>query len=90
MDVGAVGRSPLPEYRDIPGFCKSATIEEIRKHGYVLTPGCYVGVEIKEEDKEPFDEKMRRLVAQWCEQQAESAKLDAAIKSNLKELGYGG
>jgi len=89
--------SPLPlgegqgeggVYHDIPGFCKSATIEEIRKQGYVLTPGRYVGAEIKEEDKEPFNEKMRRLVAQWREQQAEAAKLDASIKANLKELGY--
>jgi len=88
-DVGATGRSPLPEYRDIPGFCKSATIEEIRKHGYVLTPGRYVGSAPQEEDDEPFEEKMQRLVAQLREQQAEAAKLDAAIAKNLEELGYG-
>jgi type I restriction enzyme M protein len=88
-DVGATGRSPLPEYRDIPGFCKSATIEEIRKHGYVLTPGRYVGAEVVEDDGEPFEEKMARLVAQLREQQAEAAKLDAAIAKNLEELGYG-
>jgi len=76
-------------YKDIPGFCKSATLEEIRKHGYVLTPGRYVGVEIKEEDKEPFNEKMRRLVAQWREQQIEARRLDEAISKNLRELGYG-
>ncbi len=91
--------SPLPQgegqgegltvYRDIPGFCKSATIEEIRKHGYVLTPGRYVGVEIKEEDKEPFEEKMKRLVAQWQGQLVEARRLDEAILRNLKELGYG-
>ncbi|MCL6546986.1 MAG: SAM-dependent methyltransferase, partial [Bryobacteraceae bacterium] len=77
-------------YKDIPGFCKSATIEEIRKHGYVLTPGRYVGAEVVEDDGEPFEEKMKRLVAQLREQQAEAAKLDAAIAANLKELGYGG
>ncbi len=90
VDVGATGRSPLPEYCDIPGFCKSATIEEIRKHGHVLTPGRYVGAEAQEDDGEPFEEKMARLVAQLREQQAEAAKLDAAIARNLRELGYGG
>ncbi|MGD9675319.1 MAG: type I restriction-modification system subunit M [Candidatus Bipolaricaulia bacterium] len=77
-------------YRDIPGFCKSATLEEVRKHGYVLTPGRYVGAEAAADDDEPFDEKMQRLVAELREQQAEAAKLDAAIAANLKELGYGG
>ncbi len=78
------------EYKDIPGFCKSATLEEIRKHGHVLTPGRYVGAEAQQDDGEPFEEKMKRLVAQLREQQAEAAKLDAAIAANLKELGYGG
>ncbi|MCL6547213.1 MAG: N-6 DNA methylase, partial [Bryobacteraceae bacterium] len=78
------------EYRDTPGFCKSATLEEIRKHGYVLTPGRYVGAEATPDDGEPFEEKMARLVAQLKEQQAEAAKLDATIAANLKELGYGG
>jgi type I restriction enzyme M protein len=86
-DVGATGRSP---YEDIPGFCKSAAIDEIRKHGYVLTPGRYVGAAPQEEDDEPFEEKMRRLVGQLREQQAEAAKLDKAIAKNLKELGYDG
>jgi type I restriction enzyme M protein len=86
--VGARHASPLPEYRDIPGFCKSATLEEVRKHGYVLTPGRYVGAAEQEEDDEPFDQKMQRLVAQLREQQAEAAKLDAAIAANLKELGF--
>jgi type I restriction enzyme M protein len=86
--VGARHASPLPQYRDIPGFCKSATLEEVRKHGYVLTPGRYVGAAEQEEDDEPFDQKMQRLVAQLREQQAEAAKLDAAIAANLKELGF--
>jgi type I restriction enzyme M protein len=76
-------------YVDITGFCKSAAIEEIRGHGHVLTPGRYVGAEAQEEDGEPFEEKMRRLVSTLREQQAEAAKLDAAIAANLKELGYG-
>ena len=77
------------EYKDVPGFCKAATLDDIRKHGYVLTPGRYVGVAPTEEDDEPFEEKMQRLVAQLREQQAEAARLDAAIAANLKELGYG-
>jgi len=84
------GEKDTGEYEDVAGFCKSATLEEVRKHGYVLTPGRYVGAAEQEEDDEPFDQKMQRLVAQLREQQAEAAKLDAAITANLKELGYGG
>jgi type I restriction enzyme M protein len=78
------------EYADVPGFCRRATLEEIRKYGHVLTPGRYVGAEEALHDGEPFDEKMKRLTATLREQQAEAAKLDAAIAGNLKELGYGG
>jgi type I restriction enzyme M protein len=77
-------------YEDIPGFCKSATKVEIAEHGYVLTPGRYVGAEEADEDDEPFDEKMQRLTQQLNEQFAESAKLEKAIRKNLKGLGYGG
>jgi type I restriction enzyme M protein len=77
------------EYQDVPGFCKSAALEEIRKHGHVLTPGRYVGAEAQEVDGEPFEEKMKRLTATLREQQAEAVKLDAAIAAKLKELGYG-
>ena len=78
------------KYADVPGFCKSATLDEIRKHGHVLTPGRYVGAAEVEDDDEPFVDKMARLVTTLREQQAEAAKLDAAIAANLKELGYGG
>ena len=88
--------SPLPlgegqgeGYADVPGFCKSATLEEVRKHGHVLTPGRYVGAEPQPDDGEPFVEKMARLAAQWREQQAQAAKLDAAIEANLARLGFG-
>lgn len=84
------GEKDAGEYVDTPGFCKSASLDEIRKHGHVLTPGRYVGAEAQEDDGEPFDEKMQRLVAQLREQQAEAAKLDAAIARNLEALGYGG
>ncbi|HXI11556.1 MAG TPA: class I SAM-dependent DNA methyltransferase [Thermoanaerobaculia bacterium] len=76
------------EYTDVAGFCKSATLEEMRKHGHVLTPGRYVGAEAIEDDGEPFEEKMKRLTSTLREQQAEAAKLDAAIATNLKGLGF--
>jgi type I restriction enzyme M protein len=62
------------EYADVPGFCKSATLDEIRMHGHVLTPGRYVGVGIADEDDEPFDEKMALLVAVLNQQQSRSSK----------------
>ncbi len=76
------------EYADIPGFCKSATLDEVRKHGHILTPGRYVGAAPQEDDGEPFAEKMSRLAAQWREQQAEARRLDAVIEENLKDLGF--
>ncbi len=76
------------EYEDVPGFCKSAPLEEIRKHGHVLTPGRYVGAEAPEEDTEPFEEKMRRLAATLDEQFAESARLEKEIRANLRSVGY--
>jgi type I restriction enzyme M protein len=76
------------EYQDVPGFCKSATMDEIRGHDCILTPGRYVGVEIQEEDDEPFEEKMKRLVAELEAQFAENAELEEAIKRNLKALGF--
>ncbi len=82
------GEKEAGEYADVPGFCKSAPLEEVRKHSHVLTPGRYVGAEAVEDDGEPFDAKMRRLTTQLKEQFAESAKLDIAIKGNLKGLGY--
>ena len=93
---GQATKSPLPPgegrgegYEDDPGFCKSASLEEIRKHGHVLTPGRYVGAPPQEDDGEPFEEKMARLSKQWREQQAEARRLDAAIEENLAKLGFG-
>jgi type I restriction enzyme M protein len=84
------GEKEACEYADVPGFCKSAPLEEVRKHGHVLTPGRYVGAEAQEDDGEPFEEKMKRLAATLREQQVEGKRLDEAIAANLKELGYGG
>jgi type I restriction enzyme M protein len=77
-------------YADVAGYCKAVKQEEIEKHGFVLTPGRYVGAEEAEEDDEPFEDKMKRLAAALREQQAEAARLDAAIAANLAELGHGG
>ena len=82
------GEKGAGDYADMPGFCKGATLEEVRRHGHVLTPGRYVGAEAPKDDGEPFEDKMKRLVAQLKEQQAEAAKLDAAIAANLKALGF--
>ncbi len=84
------GRDESRPYKDIPGFCKSASLEDIRKHGFVLTPGRYVGAAEVEDDGEPFTEKMARLSALWRQQQQEAMRLDAAIEKNLQELGFGG
>ena len=82
------GKEGLDAYTDVPGFCKSASLEEIRKHGHVLTPGRYVGAEPQEDDGVPFEEKMAQLTAQWRAQQEEASRLDDAIADNLKSLGF--
>ncbi|TVR19411.1 MAG: SAM-dependent DNA methyltransferase [Anaerolineaceae bacterium] len=76
------------DYDDIAGFCKSATLDEIAGHGYVLTPGRYVGAADVEDDGEPFEQKMTRLTATLRDQFAESARLETIIKENLSKLGY--
>ncbi|KAF6682209.1 MULTISPECIES: type I restriction-modification system subunit M [Pantoea] len=76
------------DYEDEAGFCFSATIEDIQKNDFLLTPGRYVGAAEQEEDGEPFAEKMARLTAQLKEQLEESSKLEAQIKVNLGRLGY--
>lgn len=75
-------------YQDEKGFCFSAELNDIQKHDYVLTPGRYVGAVEKEDDGEPFSEKMNRLTAQLKDQFAQSAELEQEIKKNLKGLGY--
>jgi type I restriction enzyme M protein len=80
------GEKDAGTYEDIPGFCKSATLDEIRKHHHVLTPGRYVGAEAQEDDGEPFEEKMRRLTTMLNEQFAESTRLEAEIRANLKRV----
>ena len=62
----------------------------MRRHGHVLTPGRHVGAEPQTDDGEPFETKMRRLVGELQVQQAEGARLDAAIAENMKALGLAG
>lgn len=83
------GEPETGTYADAPGFCKSATLEEIKSHGYVLTPGRYVGAEEAEDDDEPFEEKMQRLTQKLEEQFRESSRLEKEIRLNLGSLGYG-
>ena len=73
-------------YEDVPGFCRSATVEEVAEQGYVLTPGRYVGAEEIEDDGEPFEEKMERLVEELEGQFAESARLEKEIKGLTRSL----
>lgn len=77
------------QYKDVPGFCKSASLEEVRKHQHILTPGGYVGTEAEEEDIEAFEEKMKRLTAELAKQMQEGRKIDEEIKKNLERLGGG-
>ncbi|MFA5856893.1 MAG: class I SAM-dependent DNA methyltransferase [Candidatus Pacearchaeota archaeon] len=76
------------KYEDIKGFCKSVKIDEIRKHGHILTPGRYVGAEDIEEDNEVFEDKMKRLTSELAGQFKESHKLEEEIKKNLAGIGW--
>ncbi len=88
--VGAIrgiedSKSP-PQYADEAGFCKTATLDDIRGHGYVLTPGRYVGAADVQEDDELFEAKMKRLTATLEDQFAASARLEAIIRQNLQSM----
>lgn len=76
------------KYENIKGFCKSANIEEITKHNFVLTPGRYVGIKDEEDDGVPFEDKMAELTAKLSEQMKEEKKLDEEIKKQLKNVGF--
>ena len=75
-------------YADVPGFCRAVPKAEIATHGFVLTPGRYVGAEDVEEDAEAFAEKMERLTAQLAEQFVEGVRLETVIREKLGRLGY--
>ena len=75
----------------MPGFCKSATPEEIAKHGHILTPGRYVGAAPQEDDGEPFEEKYPLLLTELEESFAEGERLTAEVRIRLEGVGsFGG
>lgn len=78
----------LAGYLDIPGFCKSTTLAEVQEHGYVLTPGRYVGSEEIEEEEGSFHEKMLELTKTLAEQMAQSQEMDIEIRKQLARVGY--
>jgi type I restriction enzyme M protein len=79
-------RKPGGKYEDVKGFCKSADIEEITKHNFVLTPGRYVGLEDEEDDGIPFAEKMEEYLIDLSGQIAQEKKLDEEIKKQLNNI----
>ena len=76
-------------YADVPGYCKSATLADIRKHDFVLTPGRYVGAAPLEDDGIPFETKMAEMSQTLYEQMDQAKALDQTITANLNSLGYG-
>jgi len=83
------GEAKDGDYEDQAGYCKSATLEDMRKHDYVLTPGRYVGAAPLEDDGIPFETKMTEMSKTLYKQMEESSKLDEVIRQNLEGLGYG-
>ncbi len=82
-------RTEKTRYSDTPGFCKSVSIDEIRKHKHILTPGRYVGFKKKQEDVALFEDKMKKLTAELAKQMEEGTKLDDEIRKSLESIGYG-
>jgi len=80
--------APTSTYTDKPGFCKSATLDEVRANNYVLMPGRYVGTEEEADDGVPFEEKMSALTTKLAGQFAKGAELEETIRQNLKGIGY--
>ncbi|MCF2135506.1 SAM-dependent methyltransferase, partial [Mycetohabitans sp. B3] len=75
-------------YQDIPGFCRSASLDEIRAEGYVLTPGRYVGTGASCADGEPIGDKLTRLTTQLLAALDESTKLDEAVRAQLGRVRW--
>ncbi|MBB3066002.1 type I restriction-modification system subunit M [Limibacillus halophilus] len=80
------GEPDADAYKDVPGFCKAATLEEIREHNHVLTPGRYVGAEAAEEDDVPFEERFTELKETLAEQFAEAETLSSTIEAKLAQI----
>lgn len=73
---------------EVKGFCAVATIQDIEKQDYILTPGRYVGIEEQAEDDEPFDDKMKRLTSELSQMFIKSHKLEDEIRKKLGAIGY--
>jgi type I restriction enzyme M protein len=82
------GEPDSGQYQDISGFCKSASLDAIREHGHILTPGRFVGTEDMEDDGESFEERMTRLTTTLGEQLAESAALEITMREKLRLIGF--
>jgi type I restriction enzyme M protein len=82
------GEKGADTFKDMPGFCKSATIEEIKKNGYILTPGRYVGLADIEDDGISFQEKMEKLSSELRSAFTKGREIEKEIEGNLKELGF--
>jgi type I restriction enzyme M protein len=80
------GEKDSGKYKDVAGFCKSASLDEIRRHNFLLTPGRYAGTEEVEEDDEPFGDKMKRLAEILEQQFSENAKLESQIRENMRGI----
>lgn len=81
-------RKNTEKYEDIKGFCKSANLEEVEKHRFVLTPGRYVGIKEEEDDGIPFEEKMAKLTSTLAEQFAKEEEMNTEIKKQLAKIGF--
>ena len=87
-NVGLRDEAVNPTYADEPGFCASVKLSTIAEHGYVLTPGRYVGAEEVEDDDEVFADKLAMLTSKLSEQMAKGIELDKLIRTKLASLGY--
>lgn len=84
------GEEGAGAYEDVPGFCKAATLEEIRGHSHILTPRRYVGAAATEGDAVPFEERFTELKETLADQFAEAEELGALIQTKLEEVGADG
>jgi type I restriction enzyme M protein len=93
-DIAKIGgtyhnwRTKGGKYEDVKGFCKSATLAEIQKHNFVLTPGRYVGIKDEIDDGIPFEDKMKQLTVELAGHMEEEAKLNKEIKKQLEKIGF--
>lgn len=87
MDRFSSAEAAGREYEDVPGFCRTVPLAEIKEAGYALTPGRYVGSAPEPEDLEPIDEKIARLKGDLIEAFDESARLETVVREQLERLG---